>query len=345
LDGLRGVAILGVLAYHSRLLPGGFVGVDLFFALSGYLITSLLLEEWRRHGDIRLPAFWARRMLRLAPALVLGVAFTYAAAAYVGLPLRAEWVAASLLYAANLLIGYGGVYPLGLLSHMWSLGMEEQFYLVWPLLLVGASRFGALGVSAAALLLSVVPALLRLWYTAAHPADPNLWLRVYFAPDMRFDAIALGCLAGAWLPFRTAPGPFATRAIQLAAIGGALWLALVAVGAQIATLVAHPMLFSVTSVAATAVVLGAIRLPLLEWPLSSPPLVWLGRISYGLYVIHVAVFVLLAAHPFWLQWAAAIALAAASYRFWEQPFLRLKRRFARDPAPDEPAAAGARPAA
>ena len=164
LDGLRGIAILAVMAYHSRWLSGGFVGVDLFFALSGFLITRLLIAEWQRHGDVHLIGFWARRLLRLAPALVAAVALAVPVSRWIEMPLEKAWVAATLVYTSNLLIGYGHVYPIGLLSHTWSLGMEEQFYLLWPPLLVLSMRSGLGGVCGSAALLSVVPALLRLWY-------------------------------------------------------------------------------------------------------------------------------------------------------------------------------------
>jgi peptidoglycan/LPS O-acetylase OafA/YrhL len=338
LDGLRGVAILGVLAYHSRLLPGGFVGVDLFFALSGFLITSLLLHEWRKHGDIHLAGFWARRVLRLAPALVFAVFLALGASRHLGIELRSSWLLASLAYASNLLIGYGGVYPLGLLSHTWSLGMEEQFYLVWPLLLVAALRWRMRGVCAAAAVLCILPAMLRLRYEAAHLGDPALWLRIYFAPDMRMDALAMGCLAGGWLALGTPPGTMASAAITVGAVVGTLALAVVSLGAQIGTIVATPMLFSAIALSSTAVVLGAVHLRGFDWLLSLPPLVWLGKISYGLYLVHVIVFATLATEPRWVQWLAAIALAAMSRGLVEQPFLRLKHRFDRDPPVAAPAA-------
>jgi peptidoglycan/LPS O-acetylase OafA/YrhL len=330
LDGLRGVAILGVLAYHSRLLRGGFVGVDLFFALSGFLITSLLVEEWKKHGDVHLLGFWARRILRLAPALVVTVLLAVGGSSLRGIPLRGSWVAAALLYGSNLVIGYGHVYPLGLLSHTWSLGMEEQFYLVWPLLLVGVARWGMRGVCGAAAVLCIVPAILRFQYEATHAGDPHLWLRVYFAPDMRMDALAMGCLAGGWLGLGAPPGPSATRAIQIAAVVGSLALGAIALVARITTIVATPVLFSVIALSATAIVVGAVRLPSFEWLLSSPPLVWLGKISYGLYLLHMIVFNVLA-QPLWLKWLIAIGLAALSRVVVERPFLLLKDRFDRGP--------------
>ncbi|MBK7950271.1 MAG: acyltransferase [Deltaproteobacteria bacterium] len=333
LDGLRGLSILAVLAYHSGLLSGGFVGVDLFFALSGFLITRLLITEHDRHGDIRLLGFWARRALRLGPALVAAVLLAIAVSRAIGMPLEPAWILATLLYASNLLIGYAHVYPIGLLSHTWSLGMEEQFYLLWPPLVVLAMRWGARGVCGAAALLSIVPALLRSAWVAAHPgnpyADPELWTRVYFAPDMRFDAIALGCLAGAASLLFPAPGRTADRVATGAALLGLGWLGHVCVSADIGTLVSQPLLFSLTSLAATATVVAAARETALARALGWAPLVGLGKISYGLYLYHVIVFVGLGDEPVGVRWAVAIALASASWWLWERPFLRLKPRFER----------------
>jgi peptidoglycan/LPS O-acetylase OafA/YrhL len=333
LDGLRGLAILAVLAYHSGLLPGGFVGVDLFFALSGFLITTLLLAERRRYGDLALRAFWARRALRLVPALVAAVALAVAVSRWIGMPLEATWIAATLLYGSNLLIGYGHDYPIGLLSHTWSLGMEEQFYLLWPPLVALSLRWGIGGVFGAATLLSVVPALLRLAYEAANPGDPytdpTLWTRIYFAPEMRFDAIAVGCWAAAGSILRPWTGRVWDVVVTVAALVGAAWLGFVCLHADIGMLVARPMLFSATALASTAIVVAAARESFLTRPLAWAPLVGLGKISYGLYLYHPIVLVGLDSAPLWIRWTLAIGLATASWWLWERLFLRLKGRYAR----------------
>lgn len=345
LDGLRGISILAVLAYHSGLVSGGFVGVDLFFALSGFLITRLLVAEHAKAGRIGLLAFWARRALRLLPALAAAVGLAVVVSRWIGMPLEPTWIAATLLYASNLLIGFGHVYPIGLLSHGWSLAMEEQFYLVWPPLVAWAMRWGVRGVGVVAAILSLAPAIWRSVYVVGHPgnpySDPELWTRVYFAPDMRFDAIALGCLAGAGWSFFGAPGRRADLVALGAGLLGAGWLVEVCLNAEIGTLVSQPMLFSATSLAATAIVVAAARelrvLRALEWK----PLVALGRISYGLYLYHVIVFVGLDAWPVAVRWLVAIALAAVSFLAWERPFLVLKRRFERSAEDAPPAAAAA----
>jgi len=152
LDGLRAVAIAGVLLYHAGLAwaPGGFLGVEVFFVVSGYLITSLLLAEWRQHGRIAFTAFWLRRARRLLPALFLLIAVTLAFAV-VFLPdevagLRGDTLAA-LGYVTNWYLIFShkpyfeAVGRPPVLQHLWSLAVEEQFYLLWPLLFAAGMRF------------------------------------------------------------------------------------------------------------------------------------------------------------------------------------------------------------
>ena len=148
LDGLRGVAVLAVLGFHGGVpfMRGGFLGVDVFFVLSGFLITSLLYEEWRRTGAIRLRAFYMRRVLRLLPALILLLLALTIYAIWLPWPdqrarLRAE-IAFTLLYVANWALAFRLVPDLGFLAHAWSLAIEEQFYLVWPLALLLLLRSG-----------------------------------------------------------------------------------------------------------------------------------------------------------------------------------------------------------
>jgi len=144
LDGLRGVAVAVVVAYHLRpdWVPGGFLGVDLFFVLSGYLITSLLLAERARHGHIDLRSFAARRLRRLTPAVVLVVLATVAFTVAVGdageIDRIRRHAVGTLAYVANwVFIADGDSYFADIsgpspLRHAWSLAIEEQFYLVWP---------------------------------------------------------------------------------------------------------------------------------------------------------------------------------------------------------------------
>jgi peptidoglycan/LPS O-acetylase OafA/YrhL len=166
LDGLRGIAILLVLGYHVGWIPGGFLGVDVFFVLSGFLITTLLLEEWGQSGAIDLRAFYVRRVRRLLPALLVLLATLGMLAAFEAADGRVgegEAIASSitvcLLYVANIWRA-SGHFLTGPLTQMWTLAQEEQFYLLWPPLLLLGLRFrvrlGALAVVLAATTLGVI---------------------------------------------------------------------------------------------------------------------------------------------------------------------------------------------
>src|SRR5260370_13714265 len=147
LDGLRGAAVVAVLLFHAGHLVGGYLGVDLFFVLSGFLITGLLLAEWEHTGEMRLRAFWARRARRLLPALVAMLCGVVAYAAFAAHAIQLGAIRsdslATLGYVANWhsIIGghsYWDVFSApSPLNHTWSLAIEEQFYLLWPLIVVG----------------------------------------------------------------------------------------------------------------------------------------------------------------------------------------------------------------
>ena len=209
LDGLRALAVLAVIAYHEQLgwAPGGMLGVGVFFTLSGYLITDLLLGQWSAHGSLRLSDFWLRRARRLLPALFVMLAIVTAwvtVADRVRLAGLRGAVAAAATYSSNwYLIAANQSYfarfaPPGPLDHLWSLAVEEQFYIFWPwLLLLGVCLLRTRRVSGlrwlalATLVLAGASAvaMLRLY----HPGlDPT---RVYEGTDTR----AFGLLAGAAL--------------------------------------------------------------------------------------------------------------------------------------------------
>jgi peptidoglycan/LPS O-acetylase OafA/YrhL len=204
LDGVRGIAVVGVLFFHAGHLSGGFLGVDLFFTLSGFLITSLLIAEWREHGTVRLSAFWARRARRLLPALfiVLTLAALYGAllAGDTELGRLRGDAFASLFYVSNWWqIGhrqsYWDIFTAGSpLAHMWSLAIEEQFYLVWPIVffvvIKRAGRRALPWLFATTAVLTAASAVAMAWLH--HPgSDPT---RVYEGSDTRrFDPRRLSC--------------------------------------------------------------------------------------------------------------------------------------------------------
>ena len=363
LDGLRAVAVLAVIAYHLNLgwAPGGLLGVAVFFVLSGYLITDLLLAQNARYGHIRLGEFWARRARRLFPALwvMLAVVVLWVA---IGRPaqlgaLRGD-VLAALLYVSNwwyalqhvsYFASFGPPTPLG---HLWSLAVEEQFYLVWPLLLVaGAVLLGprprgdgplVLRLSAGTLMRPVIPVALVLLAAAGSAtlmavlyqpgADPN---RVYYGTDTRaFELFFGAALAFVWQSrrLRTTLSGSGRAVLEFVGLAGLVVIAvMVAVTDQY-----HPFIYRGGLVLLSLATLGTIAAAAhpatsLGRALGVAPLRWLGVRSYGIYLWHYPVIVLTTplvdtAGPHTLrallQISATLGIAALSWRYVEQPIRR-----------------------
>ncbi len=209
LDGLRALAVVAVLVYHAdaNWLPGGFLGVEVFFVVSGYLITALLLSEWRERGGINILAFWGRRARRLLPAVFLMILVTliFAVLFLPGEVAGLRWDAfAAFGYATNWYMVFGqesyfeAVGRPSLLKHLWSLAVEEQFYLIWPVLATGAlAVFGRRGL----LLLAVAGAVASTMLMASlyvPDVDPS---RLYYGTDTRATGLLIGAaLACLWVP-------------------------------------------------------------------------------------------------------------------------------------------------
>jgi peptidoglycan/LPS O-acetylase OafA/YrhL len=314
LDGIRGLAVLGVIAQHAQ-IPGagnaGTAGVTLFFVLSGFLITRILVDEHETTGRIDLRRFYVRRAARLLPALVVFLVVMTPLLVVSRQPLSPVVVAA--MYSSNIAMVLG--MPMGVLAHLWSLAMEEQFYLLWPLLLAPAAAARARPWMVAGLsVATAVSVAHRVSLELSGASDP----RVMFGPDTRADALLIGCL----LALATLRIP---RVDPLVAVfGGLVFIACLPLGPQ-GSWTLLPVALASGAVIAWAVTAQATSSALLA--VSSRPLRGLGRISYGVYLWHLPLALLLSPHltP-WALAAATLAvsvgLAAASWRFVEQPMLR-----------------------
>ncbi len=343
LDGLRALAVAAVLVYHSGAgwLPGGFLGVEIFFVISGYLITSLLINERASTRDTNLGAFWLRRARRLLPAVFLLI-FVVVAYVAVFLPnelasLRGDAVAA-MLYVSNWhLIFEDQSYfesfarP-SLLQHLWSLAVEEQFYILWPILFATVfSRFKPR--VAAAVTLAGVAASATLMFVLYQPGtDPS---RLYYGTDTRIGGLLLGAaLAFVWRPGGLPRTAIADRGI-VDAFGAIAVVGLVAMCVFVGEY--DPFLYQggfVVTGLLTAMLIAAAVHPgpsALKSALGHPALVWIGIRSYSIYLWHWPVFML--TRPgvdvnfdgialFAFRVAITLVLAEASYRFVETPIRR-----------------------
>jgi peptidoglycan/LPS O-acetylase OafA/YrhL len=363
LDGLRAIAVGLVLAGHGGIpgVGGGFIGVDVFFVLSGFLITSLLLDELGRTGRIELTGFWIRRARRLLPALVLMV-LTVAAAREL-LPsqaltgLRNDAIAAFLWVANWRFVAQKTDYftqgaPPSPLQHTWSLGVEEQYYFVWPIVLiavtlllaararryfgratVGGARFATFVVATVGALASAALAIVLASNTTRD--------RIYFGTDTRAQALLTGAAAAAllvrdwpslnrgWCLIGTRWGRRVARFLPLLGVAGLAAATHYATGS--AGEFRHGLLIGVAI--ASVVVIAPVAMEqrgAIARVLALPPLVWLGTVSYGVYLWHWPIFLALNGERtgwsglplFAARCAATVAVAATSWWLIERPIRR-----------------------
>jgi peptidoglycan/LPS O-acetylase OafA/YrhL len=331
LDALRALAIVAVMLHHfvPDTFGGGYFGVTVFFVLSGYLITGLLLSEWDRHGAIDLPAFYARRVLRLYPALIAVVLFFTVVAFVIGHPglSTSQFLTGdgtSLIYVNDFIqaagtLGGGAQW----FAPTWSLGVEEQFYLLWPILLVLVlSRSDRSRISNWIVVATLAAAML---YPAIAGQVGAGWM--YYSP------------LGSLLPLLAGCGAAFSRRRPSAILAGA------AAALLVVTMLEAPWVTDLSlwhgyvqcaTLGATVVILFLTRAE--GWaPMRWAPLVWLGRRSYGVYLIHMPVFyaylILLPDRNPWsyalLVSITSVILAALLYRLVEAPFLAMKTRLTR----------------
>jgi peptidoglycan/LPS O-acetylase OafA/YrhL len=363
LDGLRAIAVAAVVLYHVApgALPGGGIGVDLFFVISGFLITGLLIGEKDDAGRIRLRSFWARRARRLVPALAIVVVSSCALAAAVGgdvLVGLGRQVFGAVTFSSNwLAIANGSSYFTGtnpeLFQNLWSLAVEEQFYLAWPFVVLLVLLLKRRGARIAVFLAIAAASAIEMALLYSPNVDAT---RVYYGTDTHCFGLAIGAALAV-----------ATYTMPETALGVSRWTrrlapvpAAIALLGVIALTVLLPAdsaltfqggLLAVSVLTAFAIWGAVIPGGWLGRVLDIAPLRWVGKRSYAIYLWHWPVLVLLlAAFPAWQDapataWlaggtavAVSVAAAALSYRFVEAPIRRvglrayLARGFRRGPA-------------
>jgi peptidoglycan/LPS O-acetylase OafA/YrhL len=356
LDGVRALSLLILMGYHFGVgwLQGGFFGLDIFYVLSGYLITGLLLSEYRKRGSIRLPAFWLRRARRLLPALLIVLAAVTLYVRFVAVPglypdFRMSALSALFYFSnwwqiassSNYFVNTGATSPL---THTWSLAVEEQFYLVWPLVVLAVLTLARTFATAvrALLVVSVVGAVgsaieMVLLYTPR----ANI-TRLYFGTDTHAQSILIGSVLACIMtmvetnrgnqgmaPSASSPrARFLLTTLGLVGVAGTLTLTLTLVGTSPFD---YRGGFTLSALSAAAIVTGAVCVPngILSRVLSLRLLVWLGTISYGAYLWHFPVAIALDAARtgqtglslLAIRFATTLLLATASFYFVERPVM------------------------
>ncbi|OWA36026.1 acetyltransferase [Saccharibacillus sp. O16] len=342
LDGLRALAVLAVIAYHlhTEWAPGGLLGVTMFFVLSGYLITDILLAQWDRSGRFDMKDFWIRRAKRLLPAMLTVVLFTVVWSIlfdHSRLPAMLGDVPAALLYYSNwwsifhqvsYFQSFGPLSPLG---HLWSLAVEEQFYIFWPVLLgigliLAQKNRGKLALVLAGLSLASALAMGIMYQPGEDPS------RVYYGTDTRLFSLLIGAALAVVWPSRKLKTSISKSATKVLDITATVCLIVIAIlifksndygtflyrGGMVLLSLATTIL--VAALAHPACRLGRV--------LGAKPLRWIGARSYGLYLWHYPVIVLTTPlvntggpnmTRILLQLLASFVLAALSYRYIEQP--------------------------
>ncbi len=343
LDGLRGAAILSVMVFHSGalFLKGGFIGVDIFFVLSGFLITTLLIQEFDESGSVSLKNFYMRRVLRLVPAfVVLLIVFCLVSFAVLNQEnAEKNYVDAiiSLAYLSNWARAFS-IHPPEFLGHTWSLSMEEQFYIIWPIILltmlrVSNKRHLVLLTATAIALLSWI---LRV-YLSVNAAALE---RLYNGLDTRADTLMVGCALGILL----SSGLLSEKAKEILQK-----LLVVIAPISVAFLLAFFKLcdwrdpqmyywgFIVVELLTAVLILDVLMnsRSIVKKFLAMRWLVWIGSISYGLYLWHYPIYRTMSALGFDVLTIITVGslltfiVAAFSYYLLEKPILKLKIRFNR----------------
>jgi len=352
LDGIRGLAILLVLLHHYgrsaraagmdspvlKISEFGWCGVDLFFVLSGFLITGILFDT--RQQDNRFRNFYARRALRIFPLYYVTLALVaVVGTVWVSLDVwgtgNPHWIA---LYATNIVMAINGPAAGGILGHYWSLAIEEHFYLVWPLFVFARSRRQLIAISSGVLLVALA---LRT-YTVLSGARGDI---SYFLTPMRIDALAAGALVALAVRGKSDLSALLRPAFHVTTACGLLMLAIILSRRTLSPY--DPMMqsvgFTILALGFSALLIIGMACRPVEAILSMRILRWFGKYSYGIYVLHPVVNIM-AFHPetrtslgisgsaatsmyIAVIFCAVLWISVLSYRYLERPFLTLKSHF------------------
>lgn len=358
LDGLRAIAVLLVFAFHVPgtwwYLPNGSLGVDVFFVLSGFLITSLLVEEHSLAGRIDLPKFYMRRALRLFPALIVTLAAVALLIPTEDAAVRgdiAKEIVVSGTYTSNWFSAFDALDSV-YLEHTWSLALEEQYYLLWAVAVVALLARARRPERIVAIALAVA-ALSILWRLVLLVVFDASYARVYFGFDTRLDGLLLGSAVGAlrctaywprlaaYAKHRIGPIVAAATLVGLVAMSAVEWP-----GNVVRFVFLVPMVNVAAALITAQLVEGGSSL--LSRALASAPLVRIGKLSYGIYLFHIPVIRVVREYLdlspemlFLLAVAITYIVAEVSYRLVEKPVLSFKSRFQAVERPGQVPAASA----
>lgn len=347
LDGLRGIAVLTVMIYHVEYLfpplhsfvKGGFLGVDIFFVLSGFLISSILIKEYEKDGQINLKNFYVRRFFRLVPAFWTFLICLYFLGNFLLPPRQAAAIYDNnnFLFAFSYLMNWHSASNddlAGNLNHAWSLAIEEQFYIIWSLILYKAfaenrERKQIFVWTSATILILIA------WRTfrALTGTDTRI---LYYSTDTRIDALLIGCVTAMIYSWKLLPQKlYASKSFSLAALASLATALLVLFNFSHTDKFLYCGTISVFSMSIGVIILWIItrRKSIVKLLLELKPLRWVGQISYGLYLWHFVFYEFgkKTFEAFPVQLIVGISLAftvsATSFYLIEKPFLKLKEKF------------------
>lgn len=343
LDGIRGIAVLLVLGVHTRpsLLPGGQVGVDLFFVLSGFLITSVLLRDFHDSGTIHIGRFYAKRALRLLPAMFAVVAACMLFSIETETPDRLATsfrdAISAIFYYWNwrVVVNFDQIQDHQMmLVHLWSLSVEEQFYILWPTVVLGVVACGLRPRFVIMLLIGAVALIyfVRIWMWRHNPGFPGYPL--YFRTDTRADTL----LCGALVAFAAGAGMMPHGRLMRGLLQAMSLVGIAVLGWHAQRLTPWDdylvnVQYSAVAISCAVIIATAVWCPpaFLRIGLEWAPLRWIGRISYGLYLYHWPIFYRIDKDLAWgplaqttLSVVATLLIATLSFYLLERPFLRMK---------------------